>query len=383
VTLSSPSHSLLHSTTTHKMPSSQLSNLAAVLIKPASHLLVRLRSIPTPGPGQLLLRSHAAAVNPADWKMQESKNEDDLPLILGSDVAGTVEAIGDIREGEEEEYMFKVGDRVLAFADGAWKSDCDQGGFQEYVLVRRSSAAHIPFSMSFDSACTLPMAMTTAASALWHTLGIPKPKKGTKQGRSASSDLGGQGILIYGGSSAVGLLAIQMASRMGLTVLVVAGKKHREYICGLGAHYFIDREDDNVPESVLRATREAGLSEPLRLALDAISGEESLLAVVDILSATASSPSPSAQLAITLDWPAHVPEPKGISINRTSASHFHIDDSNARWLYHEYLLEALRDKSIVPAPPVRLIENGLAGVQQALDICKAGVSCEKLVVRLA
>ena len=68
--------------------------------------VIGARDIPKPGPGQVLVKIHAAALNPVDWKIRESGRIEKYPAILGLDAAGTVEEIGDGVDG------FKNGDRV-------------------------------------------------------------------------------------------------------------------------------------------------------------------------------------------------------------------------------------------------------------------------------
>lgn len=251
-----------------------MGNNAAVLVSTSSSLQVQTRPIPVPGPGQLLVRSRAAAINPSDWKMQDSKKSHQLPCILGSDVAGVIEAVGDDPKSSRSS-RFQVGDRIAAFASGAWSGILEGGALQEYTLVSASSATHIPANISFEEASTIPMAIATAASALWHTLKIPRPAI-IKEHRNVNlADAIGPGILIYGASSSVGLMAIQMASRMGYQVFAIASSKHEEYVRNLGAHYFVDRQGDDVVERLKTAITSAKLTEPLRVGVDAISSEES------------------------------------------------------------------------------------------------------------
>lgn len=80
---------------------------ALLLVAKFGDFAVRSKAIPAPGPGELLLKNEAAALNPADWKVQKyGRFVETFPAILGFDVAGTVEAVG---EGVTE---FKKGDRV-------------------------------------------------------------------------------------------------------------------------------------------------------------------------------------------------------------------------------------------------------------------------------
>lgn len=350
--------------------------------------------MPVPGPNQLLIRTKAVAINPSDWKMQQTKK--DMPCILGSDVAGTVEAIGPF---QSDQSTFQKGNRVAAFAGGAWSGVLDQGGFQAFVVVSSSSTILLPANVSFESGATIPMAAATAASALWNTLGLPKPDiRGAteiKLHMQSESDpnfkLHRTGILVYGASTAVGLMTIQMARNLGLIVFAVASKKHKGYICSLGAHYFFAREEGDLVEAVTQAALEANLDEPLRLGLDAVSQPNSILNSVAILEGCCTMVSSTishefqrktAKLAITLDWPQHIAQSHTVTVERTSASHFHINEENARWLFHSYLKEGLQEASVRPVPPIRIVGSGLESVQSALIMCEQGVSCQKLIVQV-
>jgi NADPH:quinone reductase-like Zn-dependent oxidoreductase len=352
--------------------SDSLINKAAILVKPNTPLEVQDRPVPIPGQGQLLLRSHSVAINPSDWMMQQNKTQNQLPLILGSDIAGTVEAIGD----ESHSPRFRVGDRVCAFTGGSWSGNLDSGAFQQYVIVSANSTAKIPFGVSFEKAATLPMASATAASALWETLGITRPIPG-----STDKPYQGQGILIYGASSSVGIMAVQMAARQGFQVFAVASSKHKGYICSLGAQHFFDRYDKDLYRNVADTVQKAGLKEPLRYIFDAVSSRESLASVTNCLAAI--SFDTKAKLAITLNWPEDLDKPRNIEIERMSASHFHVKEENSRWLFNQYLEDGLQRGTLIPGPPVRIVDGGLYSISKALSMCKQGLSCEKLVLNVS
>ena len=95
------------------MVSEQVPNLAATLESPKAQVSIIERPIPTPGPKELVLRNHAVAANPVDWKIQAISffvDESKYPTVLGSDVSGIVSAVG------SSVTKFKVGDKVVGFA---------------------------------------------------------------------------------------------------------------------------------------------------------------------------------------------------------------------------------------------------------------------------
>jgi len=188
--------------------------------------VLRLEEVPKPVPTdeQILVKVHAASVNPADWHMMTGK-----PYLLrmsegmgaphsvkaGVDFAGTVEAVG------AKVTRFKPGDAVFGGVDGA---------FAQYVAVRESgSVTHKPEEMSFEEAAALPIAAITALQALRDQGGVQP----------------GQKVLINGASGGVGTYAVQIAKAFGAHVTGISSTKNLDLVRSLGADQVIDytRED--------------------------------------------------------------------------------------------------------------------------------------------
>ena len=188
--------------------------------------VVKLETLakPTAADGRLLVKVHAASVNPLDWHYLRGK-----PYImrmstglgvpkdirLGVDFAGTVEAVGNNVTG------FKPGDEVFGGADGA---------FGEYVTVRAAgSVALKPATMSFEQAAAVPIAAITALQAL------------RDEGRVRP----GQKVLINGASGGVGTFAVQIAKNYGADVTGVCSTRNVALVQSLGANHVMDytRED--------------------------------------------------------------------------------------------------------------------------------------------
>ena len=172
---------------------------------------------PEPGPGELLVRVRAAGVNPLDSKIRDGAVKVMLPftfpLILGTDLAGDVEAIG------PGVTRFKRGDAVYS------RLDNDRiGAFAEYALVRESAAAGKPARLDYTQAASLPLVGLTA----WQTL-IELARLRARQK-----------ILIHAGSGGVGTFAIQLAKHLGARVTTTAGAKNHELVKSLGAEVAID-----------------------------------------------------------------------------------------------------------------------------------------------
>jgi alcohol dehydrogenase len=172
---------------------------------------------PEPGPGELLVRVRAAGVNPLDYKTRDGAVRMLLPfsfpLILGTDLAGDVEAVG------SSITRFKVGDAVYSHLDN------DRiGAFAEYALVRESVAARKPASLDYTQAASLPLVGLTA----WQTL--------IELARLRA----GQKVLIHAGSGGVGTFAIQLAKHLGARVATTAGARNHALVKSLGADVAID-----------------------------------------------------------------------------------------------------------------------------------------------
>ncbi|MCW3095436.1 MAG: NADPH:quinone reductase [Chthonomonadaceae bacterium] len=169
---------------------------------------------PKPGADEILVRVHAAGVNPADWKIREGALGDGvhLPLIPGMDIAGMIERTG------SSVTDFAVGDAIYAFAASRG------GGYAEYAVVKTEEAAHKPDSLDCVQAAAVPLAATTAWQALFDEGGL----------------LPGQTVLIHGASGGVGGFAVQFAKAKGAHVLATAGADHLDYVIGLGAEEVVN-----------------------------------------------------------------------------------------------------------------------------------------------
>ncbi|MGC1321751.1 MAG: NADP-dependent oxidoreductase [Candidatus Udaeobacter sp.] len=175
---------------------------------------------PKPQAGEVLIRVHAAGVNPIDWKVREGHMKDfwphEFPLILGWDVSGTVEAVG---PGPAAAGRFNKGDEVYSVPDVS-----RDGAYAEYVVVRESELALKPKSLHHVHAAAAPLAALTAWQALF----------------DAGQLVSGQRILIHGGSGGVGHVAVQLAKWKGAHVFATASAKNQELLRELGVDEPID-----------------------------------------------------------------------------------------------------------------------------------------------
>ena len=180
---------------------------------------MELREVPRPvaGVGELLIRVHAAGLNPVDYKMRDGKMRviarPELPRVAGSELAGVVEAVG------HGVTRFSEGDRVFARVD-----KMKLGAFAEHVAVREQLVAAIPSGLDFVQAAGLPLAGVTALQALRDELAVTA----------------GDRVFISGGAGGVGTLAIQLAKWMGAEVATTASPRGETLVRSLGADHVID-----------------------------------------------------------------------------------------------------------------------------------------------
>jgi len=179
---------------------------------------------------ELVVKVHAWAVNPCDVMLQDqSLPFITYPVILGEDVAGTVEVVGSIAASK-----FKVGDRVIGMARGAAHKMPEHGGFQDYLILHQALACKIPDSLSFTDASVFPLCITSSSFALFskHYLGLPFP--------TVNPTSIGKSVLIWGGSSAVGSNAIQLAKAAGFEVITTCSPGNFNYVKSIGADKVFD-----------------------------------------------------------------------------------------------------------------------------------------------
>ncbi|RDB29126.1 Zinc-type alcohol dehydrogenase-like protein C2E1P3.01 [Hypsizygus marmoreus] len=234
-------------------------------------LVLGTREIHKPGPGELLVKVLATSLNPVDWKIQKyGVFLDNFPAVLGTDVAGEVEQVG---EGVTE---FSKGDRV--FCQGTFENE--GASFQQYTLTTAATTAKIPSNLSFDAVSTIPVALTAAYVGLYHYgpygLELASPLDPSNRGKYA-----GNPLVVLGGSSSVGQYAIQLAKASGFSpIITTSSLKHADYLKSLGATEVIDR---HTPLSGLAAEIKKVTDLPIRYVFDAISTKETQQAGHDLL----------------------------------------------------------------------------------------------------
>ena len=175
--------------------------------EPADVLRLEDAVVPEPGAGQIRVRIHACALNPADWALCRGLFAGDLPRGVGLDVAGTVEAVG---EGVTD---VRLGQPVLGVPD--YKGFPSAGASEQSVLAVWMP---IPQGLDFVDAAALPMAIETACRCL-DILGVAS----------------GQTLFVYGAGTMIGFAAVQMALLRGTRVIAAAGDTFAGRLRALGS----------------------------------------------------------------------------------------------------------------------------------------------------
>jgi NADPH:quinone reductase-like Zn-dependent oxidoreductase len=168
---------------------------------------------PEPQAGEVLVRVHAAGVNPVDWKIRSGLGQRmglSLPIHLGGEIAGTVEALGSGTSGLHE------GDAVFGIIG--------TGGFADYAVAKAAHLTRKPANLDFVHAAAVPLGALTAWQAMFDLGGL----------------VTGQRLLVTSGAGGVGSLAIQIAKAKGAHVTAMASGRNEAYVRSLGVDAFID-----------------------------------------------------------------------------------------------------------------------------------------------
>ena len=336
-----------------------MSHEAAFLQSKGSKLSLASRPTPLPGSGQVLIRNHAIAINPVDWKMPEfGILIQSYPTVIGSDVAGTIEKVGD------NVTKFQPGDRVSGFSAMLVTGQPDEGAFQAYTVVNEHVVARLPQGMSFEEGATLPMAVGTAGSGTFGNLKVPRTKSSG-------------GFLVWGASGSVGSAVVQIAASMGYTVFAICSKRNFDAVKKIGATAAFDYKEKTVVEDVVAAAKSTGTD--VKFAYDAISEQGSAPQAAAILDAFGGG-----KLCVVVHYPPDAPRYDKVEISHVFALNLVSDEKElGGWLFNDWLQTKLQDGSYKISPEVQIVGKGLGSLQEALEVLKQGVSGKKLVVPLA
>jgi len=205
-------------------------------------LVPETRAVPRPGPDEILIKVLAAGVNRPDVSQRQGHyppppGASDLP---GLEVAGEVVAVGSNAKKQ------KPGDKVMSLVAG--------GGYAQYCIAQDAQAMAVPPSLSIAEAGAIPETLMT----VWHNV--------FERGALKA----GETLLIHGGSSGIGTMAIQLAKAFGAKVIVTVGSKEKADAClKLGADRAINYKTEDFVAEVKAATSGAGAN----VILDMVGGD--------------------------------------------------------------------------------------------------------------
>lgn len=337
------------------------SNTAAWITAPkARPFEVKSAPLSSPGENQILVKNRAIAINAIDGKLQETALYPlKYPTILGQDVAGEVIAVG------SQVTRFKKGDRVLGNAAGFESKKVEEMGFQAYTILDNNLASEIPDSISFERAAVLPLAVSTAASGLFHPdfLKLQLPTEPAQR-------LTGNSLLVWGGASSVGSNAIQLSVAAGYEVITTASPKNFGYVKKLGASQVFDYDSVTVVSDIVSALK----NKTLAGAFDAVGGS----AWIPTSEVVQKSGGVKFVATVTRGFPD---PPEGVTMKQVYALSI-MNNHVCKAIYEDFLPNALKQGAFVPAPEPLIAGEGLDSVQVAVDLQRKGISAQKVVVLL-
>ena len=275
--------------------------------------------------------------------------------MLGESYAGTVESVG------PDVVNFSPGDRIATIRPEGKIGDPRFGSFQQYALAAIESTSKLQPAVTIINLSTIAAAFTVSLGVDLSSVPKPTARKGEK-------------VLVYGGSSSSGGLAVNCANAAGYDVVTTSSRKHEDHVASLGAAVIIDHTQP--AESMLEEVKNNG---PYKCILDTIGTPP----VTDILAPYLSSIGGGKYSALVPLLPGSKPIPENVERIFVSYGYVFSDPKHKElrdWFYDSLLPQGLSSGVIVPTRQ-QWIEGGLEKVQEALDLMAAGkLSGTKLVM---
>ncbi|KAI2897944.1 hypothetical protein CBS63078_7789 [Aspergillus niger] len=342
--------------------------LAVVTQGPRKAALVTNRSIPRLRDDYILVRTVTVALNPTDWR-----HIDFVPsngCIVGCDFAGIVEEIG------PKVTKYQKGDRVLGLTHGCNAVEPEDGAFAQYIMVKGNEQLKIPDGMSWEDACTVGVGYTTVGQSLYQNLGLPVPGKP----RSPTTP---KTVLIHGGSTATGTLAIQCAKLSGMEVITTCSASNFELVKGLGADAVFDYTKPNAAAAIRKYTRDN-----LKLCFDTVAMASSAQFCAEALTSRSGAryhtlqelrcPRRDVRSTVSMAYTV-VGEPYTMGPQKVPAKPIDMKHH----LLWQSVFQDLLDQGKIKTHPVSKQPYGLKGVLSGLDLLRENkVRGQKLVYRV-
>ncbi|OQE43489.1 hypothetical protein PENCOP_c003G04133 [Penicillium coprophilum] len=334
----------------------------AIWINSSNELSVKeIKEKYIPLEAQTLVKVEYSGINPADLKHGEYMGI--LDCVAGYDFSGTV-----IEAGPGSQ--FPPGSKVAGLTPAMNPRPSKHGSHQDYMIAPDSMVFAVPPHLPMDIAATLGVAMRTAIDGVFCQLGVPDPDFGSASG----------GILIWGGASGVGTIAIQLAAAAGLSpILTTASSHNHEVLKKLGATHCFDYRDADVLDQIRDVAHQSGTT--LKLAFDTI-GYAGSAHMVDWCYSCCDE---GARVVTT------IPHPKALKCFATRADDITFDGPNGRVTYPARQEDAARTSKILKwavenlrslqVPTVRTVVGNDAAIEAIIQSAQGGVSFEKIVVK--
>lgn len=335
----------------------------AITVTEKGKVAVQERPLPQFNDDQVLVKVKAVSLNPTDWKHVDYLLKPGSSV--GCDFAGDIVAIG---SNAQNKGKWNVGDAVAGYVRGGFVAS-DNGAFQEYVATLPESIWRKPENLPYEDAAPMGgIALSTAVQALHHRLDVPYEPIPTPEP-----------LLVWAGSTGVGMYAIKLAALSGYKVVTVASKHNWDLVKSLGASAVFDYKDPKVVSHIKEWVKSQGLG-PLTKGLDTISEGGSIEKCVDILE-------PGGRLVILLPAAKDL-DSKGVKVleilvysalkPKNEKDFKQMADWNER--LPSYVEAGKLGQGTVP---LKVFSGGLDDIPEAIDYLRQGKhSGQKVVVTL-
>ncbi|GKZ30066.1 hypothetical protein AbraIFM66950_007674 [Aspergillus brasiliensis] len=235
------------------MPTIPTTQRALVVQRPNSLRCVTNSPVPCLAGDQILVQTRAVALNPSDWKMLEAATA--TPgAISGSDFAGVIVACG------EQVQNMSIGERVCGFVFGASPTSPQNGAFAEYLVAYPDLCFKVPDSMTFEEAASVGMGLMTVG-LLFRSLGLQTQTQTDISPTPDTADTADAAktnkpfVLVYGGSTATGTLAIQLLRQHGYQPITTCSPRHFPLVTQRGAVAAFDYASRTCKEDIRAYTK--------------------------------------------------------------------------------------------------------------------------------
>ncbi|KAI5451211.1 Zinc-binding oxidoreductase alcohol dehydrogenase [Naganishia albida] len=342
---------------------------------------VKDHPVPELQDNDILVKVAYVAQNPTDWKHVEFWGKP--KAIDGCDFSGKVVALGKNLQDDS----WQIGDLIAGIAHGGQFTD--RGAFAEYLRIPSNAAWKVPTSSSkvtLHEAPVFGIGFGTACQALYKRLDVPYPPAKVQ---------GEQWFLVYGGSTSVGLFAVQLAKLAGYKVIATASPRNFDLVKSYGADEVVDYHDSI---AAIRQIRTITNSSLIR-GLDTISEKGSLKIALEAFADNDDNGKRKLSILLLIpDESKMLAQSRGIHVETnwvytciSDTFHF-VDDITVEGIPEdrEFYAKLCKDTPSfieeygIRPNPIRDMEGGLKGIFKGFDLMKSGtVSASKLVYKVS